>query len=553
MSETTKIQIDQYSMKMQLYPNAEQREIIDRMLRALHVAYNITFHEVFQKNDAVCTKPNKEGKVWPSYSKMASAKWRHRLIEINPIIEEAPSDSLLLIFGMFHADARNAWEKGMHNRPVDNAERKDFHFYNTNKPLRSFAVQTDAKRIKFSEINEKVIWIKLPKIKERIKARGFNRKLWFGENGALTFEEAVKSGQISDQITTRVSKDACGAYYVSLTFSAGEDRQLFLETKALPTERPPIGIDMGIKTVATMSNGDKIENKRFKSAKDHALRQLNKALSSRWGPSNIAFRDYRHQIRMENQHTADDDRKPLPEPSKRYLAAKKTKSLIERRITRQRDTYYHQQTALLIRQHSMIAVETLYVNNMLRNHKLAYALSDAAMSEFTSKLKYKANRMHVALTPIGVYEPSSQMCSNCGFINPDVKNLGIRSWTCPNCHVTHDRDVNAAKNILAIALKNGAVEDKEIKPEREKREAKANGSPKGRARGSPGVYPVIPERTNIVIKFSKELSSPCNARYTIVDRETGAVVDDANGAGFRSVANARNCYKAKVKWSEQNR
>ena len=71
MSETTKIQIDQDSMKMQLYPNAEQREIIDRMLRALHVAYNITFHEVFQKNDAVCTKPNKKARLsliskrWP--------------------------------------------------------------------------------------------------------------------------------------------------------------------------------------------------------------------------------------------------------------------------------------------------------------------------------------------------------------------------------------------------------------------------------------------------------------------------------------------------------
>ena len=73
MSETTKIQIDQYSMKMQLYPNAEQREIIDRMLRALHVAYNITFHEVFQKNDAVCTKPNKN-EVKPDFKKMAKGK-----------------------------------------------------------------------------------------------------------------------------------------------------------------------------------------------------------------------------------------------------------------------------------------------------------------------------------------------------------------------------------------------------------------------------------------------------------------------------------------------
>ena len=97
-------------------------------------------------------------------------------------------------------------------------------------------------------------------------------------------------------------------------------------------------------------------------------------------------------------------------------------------------------------------VETLKVKNMIRNHKLAQAISDVSWSQFISLLEYKAKWNDKKLVKINTYFPSSQTCSKCGYINKEVKDLSVREWTCPNCGMLHDRDINAAKNILAEGL-----------------------------------------------------------------------------------------------------
>lgn len=537
-------------MKMQLYPSKEQSEQIDRIFRALHVAYNITFHEVFQENPAVCTKRNANGDVWPDFKKIASSAWQKQLKETNRIIAEAPAASITTNNGLFLLDGKRAWKVGMGNRPVSKKMRKDFRFYNAKKPRHSFMVQIQPKDLMPSEGNGKVAWIKLPKFVNRIKARGFNRKLWFGEKGTLTYMEAVQAGIWKTAISVRVSKDTCDKYYVSVTFSDGKDhdRDLYLETAACSGERTSIGMDVGIKDIAILSNGEKIENKHFKAEKNRALRKLNRQLSGRWGPANEAYRNYNRIIREENKARGPDEKVPLSEPSKRYLAAKSKKAVIEQKIARRRDTYYHQQTARLTRDHSVIAVETLLVKNLLRNHKLAFALSDAAMSDFLSKLKYKANRFGTEIISIGTFEPSSQRCSECGYIHKAVKNLSVRSWTCPQCKAVHDRDINAAKNILSIALTKGGIEDTEIKLSESPKPKSQN-----RKRRNPGECPVSEQHPEIVIVFSKDLTRIKDPRYIIIDKKSGTIVDNANGAGFRSISNARNCYKAKKNWSEKNR
>lgn len=188
----------------------------------------------------------------------------------------------------------------------------------------------------------------------------------------------------------------------------------------------------------------------------------------------------------------------------------------------------------------MIAMETLLVKNMMRNHKLAYALSDAAMSDFLAKVTYKAERHHIPLSRIGTFEPTSQLCSICGEKDPRIKNLGIRTWTCPHCGAQHDRDVNAAKNILHIALTKGSVKDVPIPA---KEIEKPPGKPRVKIKPTP-----FPDSPELSIVFSKELTRPNNPRYVIKNTHTGAIVDDAQGAGYRSMANARNCYKAKSLW-----
>lgn len=527
-------------MKMQIYPSPEQKEKIDMFFRALHVAYNITFHEVFQLNPAVCTSPNKDGAVWPDYNKMAGKQWLSYLRECNSIIKEIPEAALSTNQGLFLHDAQVAWKSGMGNRPVNQAFRRDFHFYSAAKPRKSFMIQLEADKIAPSAENGKVAWIKLPKIDKPIKARGFNRKVWFGENGEHSYLEALEAGELAKLVTIRVSKDTCGDYFVSVTFSDGKkhDRMIFLESVKVDSPAP-IGIDVGIKSVAIGSDGEKIENKHFKSDKERSLKRMNRQLSRRWGPANISFRDYNQDIRSKNKSDPTQFI-PYAQPSRRYIKTQRNKAQLERKIARRRNTYYHQQTAKLVNKSSLIAVETLHIKNMFRNHKLAFALSDAAMSDFIEKLKYKAERRSVEIIPIGMWTPTSQICSKCGAQNPQVKNLAVRFWRCPQCGTTHDRDVNAAKNILAAALQNGKNDDPELAKEPKPRRANES-----RIRKDHRI--ISEDYPSIIVVYSKELTKPNNPRYIIIDKQTGETIDNAQGAGYRSISNAKNCFKAKKK------
>ena len=545
--ELTKQRVTEYTMKLRLYPSAEQKKIIDQMFLALHVAYNITFHHVFLKDPRVCTEPREDGSQWPSFSKMAKAAWLNVLKEINPIVEAAPAAALSTNGGLFLTDAARAWETGMHSRPIDPDMRREFHFYNAQKPRRSFYVQIKAKQVEPSPDNEKVAWIRIPKV-GRVKARGFNPKLRFGENGMYSFSEALQENAFppNADLSVRVSKDNCDSYYISILFSEGkgkgEKRSLYLETPAAPSKEP-IGLDVGVKDIAILSNGQKVENKQFHKQKQPTLSRLNRQLSRRWGPANPSFRDYNKAIRQENRTAPEEEKKPLAQPSQRYLKGMRKKALIDRKIARRRNTYYHQQTASLVRQSSLIAVETLKVTNMMKNHRLAYALADAAMSDFLAKIKYKADRFGISTTEVGTFEPTSQLCSCCGEKNPQVKNLSIRAWTCPHCGARHDRDINAARNILRIALQGGTIA-KEIQ------EAPPDKKP-------PGVKPprrrasILPDRPELAVVFSKELTRPNDPRYIIKDTHTGKIIDDAQGTGYRSATKARNCYIAKLRWAEK--
>ena len=183
-----------------------------------------------------------------------------------------------------------------------------------------------------------------------------------------------------------------------------------------------IGIDVGIKDFYSDDQGNNVANPHILKQMEKKLKHLQRSLSKKVKGSN-------------NRNKA------------RIKVAR-----LQERIANIRKDFLHKESTTLVRENQLIAVENLNIKNMLRNHKLAKAISDVSWAEFFRMLEYKAKLYGCDLVKVDTFYPSSQTCSCCGYQNRATKNFGIRKWTCPQCNTQHDRDVNAARNILRKAL-----------------------------------------------------------------------------------------------------
>jgi putative transposase len=224
--------------------------------------------------------------------------------------------------------------------------------------------------------------------------------------------------------TVTVSKTPADKYFVSFLV----DNKTKILSKKPILEATTVGIDMGIKTFATLSDGTSFDN----------IKSLRSSLC---------------QLRKEQRTLSRRLTKNSKFQSNNYLKQKIVVAKLHEHIRNQREDYLHKISTSIIKKYDTICLEDLNVKGMMKNHKLALAIGEVGWNSFENKLTYKAEWYGKNIIYIGRFEPSSKICSTCGTINKELK-LQHRNWCCGSCGTTHDRDVNASINIKKFGLRN---------------------------------------------------------------------------------------------------
>ena len=359
--------------KYRLYPNREQQELINKHIGCCRYVYNLCLEKKI--NAYKTSKKSISGfelmKLLPALKKEQETSF---LKEVNSLSLQAAIRNLDSAYQRFFKE-----KKGFPKFKSKRNARQSFQI------VQNTTVDFDKKKVY------------IPKFKEGIKCI-FHR----------FFDGKIK--------TSTISRTSTGRYYISILVELNEDNP----KKKPISESQAVGIDLGIKTFATLSNGEEIPNPKNLKNAIAKLKRLQQSLSRKVKGSNNREK------------------------------ARKVLAFQYERVTNRRNDFLEKVTHQLVTSYDTICLETLSASNMMKNHHLAQALSDIAIGRFNKRIEQKAEWYGVNILRIGRFEPSSKMCS-CGYIYKDLK-LSQRVWICPNCGKTNQRDLLAAQNIKAFAF-----------------------------------------------------------------------------------------------------
>jgi len=377
--------------KYRIYPTEEQQLLLSKHFGSCRFVYNYFLQRKIEYYKAHKEDKKKGLTRFDNQKELAEMKQQEQYKWLFEVNSQSLQVALLNLDTAYKTFFRN---------------KKGFPKFKKKRGKQSFNIPQSVK----VDIEKSII--RIPKFKDGIKII-FHRQ----------FEGEIRQATISKNNTDK--------YFVSILVETSQE----IPNKENISDETTIGMDLGIKDFAILSNGEKIENPKYLSKTEKHIKKLNRQMAKKKNGSN----------------------------NKNKLRKRLAKSY--ERLQGQRVDFLHKSSNAIIKQFDTIIIEDLAVKNMVRNHKLSKHISDVSWGEFVRQLEYKSEWKGKNIIRIDRFFPSSKTCSVCGYIKKDLK-LKDREWTCPECNTKHDRDINASINIKKEGLLSklyGAVATEQYK------------------------------------------------------------------------------------------